>query len=721
MQKSLILFLIALFALSCRNSKPEKFDGLSPQAALQTFQIPPGFKIELVATEPLISDPVAMDLDEAGNIYVVELHGYPADTAGTGLIKLLTDSDGDGVPDKSSVFASHLRLPTGIMRWKKGFLVVDVPELLYLEDTDHDGRADINKVILSGIALTNPQHIANTPMYGLDNWIYLAHMGTYTPKISLMFSDSGSNVGFVNNPSKALPRNANGRNIRLKPDENEIEMCSGQSQYGQSFDNWGHHFCVENADHIFKESISAKYLIRNPYLLIEDASDHISDHGSASKVFPITTNPENQLLTDLGVITSACGITWYNGGLFPDAFNNVSFVAEPQSNLIHADLVRENASGFVASRVYDKEEFLASTDSWFRPVMMYIGPDGALYVLDYYRQIIEHPEWLSDSVINSGALYNGHDKGRIYRISPSSAPAMNWCGRLKLANESTADWVSHLSSSNIWWRRNAQRLLMDKADSLTIPLAQKLLNAPILPTAAVHALWLLEGLHAITLEELQKALQNAEAGVRENAIQIAEMHLSAFPEIEKNLIAMQNDVNPRVRYQLLCTLGELHDQEAETTRRKILIRDIEDKWVQIAALSSMQGKEFTMLKTIVPILSSNPSEGKALFISNCSGVIGFSKRILDIKHLIELATADQSKTSGWWQAACLSGLVKAFSEKGIPKTNFSAEQLKLTSMFSSKASPLVRRQAIELLTLIGTSPNKCMESRLSKSQGCSGR
>ena len=207
--------------------------------------------------------------------------------------------------------------------------------------------------------------------------------------------------------------------------------------------------------------MAARYLQRNPDLLISDAADHIPDHGEACEVYPITKNPEHQLLTDVGVVTSSCGVTWYQGGLFPDSFNNVTFIAEPVHNIVHADRITDKGATFNASRVYQKKEFLASTDAWCRPVQFYIGPDGALYVIDYYREIIEHPEWMSDSVNKSGALYNGSDKGRIYRIAPVNAAKMNWCSQLKLGKASTQELVRTLTSNNIWWRRNAQRLLMD--------------------------------------------------------------------------------------------------------------------------------------------------------------------------------------------------------------------------------------------------------------------
>src|SRR4051812_20916023 len=704
MKINLIAFILLICFSAC-NDKTEKnkngtnkitsTGGLSPVQVLSTFKLPEGFKIELVAAEPMISDPVAMDVDENGNMYVIELHGYPLDTAGLGKIKLLTDSDGDGIPDKSTLFADHLRMPTGIMRWKKGVMVVDVPEIIYLEDSDNDGKADIKKTIITGIALTNPQHIANTPIFGLDNWIYIAHMGAVTPRVSMEFSDSGNIVRYVDNPSGAtLPRNADGRNIRFKPESHEIEMLSGHTQYGHTFDNWGHHICTDNSDHLYHEVIAARYLEHNPNLLVDDASEYIPDHGNNCEVYPITINPENQLLTGRGIITSSCGVTWYQGGLFPDTLNNITFIAEPVSNIVHADRINEKGATFPASRVYQKKEFLASTDGWFRPVQFYIGPDGALYVIDYYRQIIEHPEWMSEDVNKSGALYNGSDKGRIYRITPASTSKMNWCNKINLGKSSTEEVVKTLTSNNIWWRRNAQRLLMDRKDTSATRSLKTLLDTTNSPTAAVHALWTLDGFHATDAVTLIKALHNSTPGVRENAILITELHFNESPQLEKELLTLQNDPSAKVRYQLLCTLGNIHDAVSQAAQQKILMKDVNDKWVQVAALTSSKGNEMALLEKSIAALSSSPSEGKALFFSNCANLIGLSQRTDDIKKVFQLALKNNSTKSDWWQAACLKGLSTSISEKGIPPGNFEAEKSVLLSRFSTGNSPLVRSASI---------------------------
>src|SRR5690554_5913737 len=437
-----VLFVSLLIASGCRQQTDT--NGLSLSEALSTFELAEGFQIELIAAEPLISDPVAMEIDEHGNMYVVEMHGYPLDKSGSGKVKLLKDTDGDGVMDQAVVFADNLKFPTGVMRWKKGILVTDPPNLLYLEDLDGDGQADVRDTLLTGFAISNPQHNFNNPFFGLDNWIYLANEPATTAKVyTEEFSDLGSEVVYKQGKGPALPQNSGGRRVRLKPDEFQLEALSSVSQFGHTADQWGRHFLVSNANHIFHEVMPARYLSRNPELLISNATAAISDHGPAAEVYPVTQNPEHQLLTDLGVFTAACGITAYTGGLFPAPFNEAVFVAEPVGNLVHVDRIKEAGATFAASRMYEKKEFLASTDPWFRPVNHYVGPDGALYVVDYYRRVIEHPEWMAEDAATTSNLYDRIDQGRIYRITPTGTPAASWTQSLDLGEASDADLVQY--------------------------------------------------------------------------------------------------------------------------------------------------------------------------------------------------------------------------------------------------------------------------------------
>lgn len=586
----LIPFLIALF-FSCGGSKIKYENGaVPPQEAASTFEVEPGFKIELIASEPLIADPVDMEIDEYGRMYVVEMHGYPLDKSGSGKIKLLTDENGDGIMDKSVVFADKLVLPNGVLRWKKGIIVTDAPYVLYFEDTDGNGVADIRDTLLTGFSLSNPHINVNNPVYGIDNWIHLAHRGALTTRAyGHVFGDEGEEVYFNHKPDgKRLPKNADSRSVRFRPDTHEIEMTATKAQFGHTFDNWGRHLFGDNQNHAYAEAFSATYISRNPALAVSQTTEAISDHGDAAAIFQITTHPERQMFSGAGTMTSASGIVAYTGGAFPAPFDkNVTFICESVSNLVHADKLKDTGSTFIASRIgRTGKEFFASKDAWSRPVNLYIGPDGALYVLDYYRRIIEHPEWMSEDAVKAGGLYDGIDMGRIYRISATDAKPAEWTKGLKLGDAPTEELVKALTDANSWWRLNAQRLLIDRGDKTIVPSLEKLAVSGLLPEGRLHALWTLQGLKALTLPVMEKALKDPEAGVRENAIRLAEINLESYSSLAKDLLLLQNDVDPKVRFQLLCTLGEISSKEATQASEKILFRDLNDKWVHTAALSS---------------------------------------------------------------------------------------------------------------------------------------
>jgi putative membrane-bound dehydrogenase-like protein len=257
---------VLLGLLACSRSSGPPYN---PEEALKTLKIEDGFQIELFANEPDITDPVAMDIDESGRIYVLENHGYPLDTTSAeGKVKLLEDTNGDGRPDRTRVFADKLVMPTGVMAWKKGVLVTDPPNVLYFEDTNGDGAADVRKVVLAGFAFTNPQHTVSSPYYGLDNWIYLSHEG-YTRAVVFTekFGDPGKEIHFPDKPDG--PRaEVTRRSVRFRPDTSQLELLAGPSQFGQTFDAWGHLFTHNNSNHAAHEVIAARYLERNPHLRI---------------------------------------------------------------------------------------------------------------------------------------------------------------------------------------------------------------------------------------------------------------------------------------------------------------------------------------------------------------------------------------------------------------------------------------------------------------------
>ncbi len=695
--KSLLIGAITLI-FSCRQSgSPEYRDGaVPPLEALSTFELEEGFKIELLASEPLIASPVDMEIDEYGRLYVVEMPGYPLDKSGTGKIKLLSDTDGDGVMDKSIVFAENLILPNGIMRWKNGVIVTDAPDVLYLEDTDGDGKADIREKILTGFSLSNPHVNVNNPVYGLDNWIYLAHLGHIgTRKYGKEFGDTGSEVYFTDEPEGIkLPKNAGGSNVRFRPDTRRLETASSRSQFGHTFDRWGNHFLTHNQNHIYHEVIAARYLARNPALVVPNATESISDHGNAAEVFQITTNPDRQLFTPVGVTTATSGITAYLGGLFPPPYNgNVTFVAESVSNLVHVDILKPEGATFTAERQHADREFLASTDSWSRPVNMYIGPDGALYVLDYYRRIIEHPEWMSDEAVAAGGLYDGHDMGRIYRITPLDTGKPEWTKGLSLGKASGKELVERLADQNIWWRQHAQRLLVDRKDESVVEDLLAMARNTGESLGSLHALWTLEGLGALTSEAIARALKASDAGLRENAIRLAELHLDRDPGLAGELLKLERDPDAKVRFQLICTLGFVATPEAAQVRQKLLFRDIGDEWVQIAALSADSSQTVPLLKEVLARYDKN-EPAYASLVKRLTAMVAAGQDIQQIHTLADRSLAPGGREK---EAAILNGLAEGVKRrKGSLDIPGEQKSLLIDAALGHKSLE-IREAALELL------------------------
>jgi putative membrane-bound dehydrogenase-like protein len=672
-----------LLLAGCRQSGTPPY---SPSQSLKTMKIASGYKIEPFLSEPDIVSPVAMDFDENGDLYVVEDRGYPLNVSGkVGRVKLLRDTNGDGVPDRVTVFADKLVMPTGVMRWKKGILVTDAPDVLYLEDTNGDGVADVRKVILTGFAFTNPQHTVNNPVYGLDNWIYLAHENAATAIIfKEEFGDRGSDIRYADRQGVA-PLTEHGRNVRFRPDTGQLEALATPSQFGQSFDDWGRHFLVSNSAHIRQEAIAAHYLKRNPDLPVPSAVEDISDHMPAAQVYPITQHPRFELLSGVGEFTSACGITFYRGSVF---------VAEPAHNLVHQDQIVDSGSLYTAKRAQNSSEFLSSTDPWFRPVNMTVGPDGALYLLDYYRMVIEHPEWMSSQHHHSPDLTKGDDRGRIYRIVPDAG--IGTLKGVRLGSASDEELVAQLSNPVVWWRRTAQRLLIDRHAVQAVPALVKLFKTASSPQGRVHALWTLEGLEKLEPPLISKALDDREAGVRENAIILAEQHLSGSPDLEKRLPLMASDPSARVRYQLMLTLGNLKSPAAQSARHRILFGNIEDKWLQIAALSAASSEAPRLFEQAVKG-SGIQSAGWTTLFRSVSAVIGARQQPSEIEALLgKISAADTGRA--WWQASSLDGLTQGIR---IKRGSISPKGKTLLLDLFERGEASVRHAALQTLQIVG--------------------
>lgn len=687
------LLLITLVIISgCGNGDNSPFSKAA-QRSLTKFELVSGFKIELIASEPLIRDPVDMTIDAYGRMYVVEMIGVPSKESGVGRILRLYDTNGDSRMDSSIVFADSLILPSGIMPWKEGIIATDPPNVYYLEDTDGDGKADIRKTILTGFDTSNLEANVNNPVYGLDNWIYLADLPVGETKTGIYFPDDSLGTHLMETT------------LKFQPDTYQLKALSGQTQFGQTFDQWGSHLMVTNSNHIFQEIIANKYLQRNPNLVIPSATKTLSNH---TKVFPITKNPEYQMLTDVGEFTAACSLTAYLGGSFPEGYNkNVTFVCVPVYNLIHADRLIPDGVAYNAKRLKENRAFLASTDAYFRPVNLYIGPDGALYLVDFYRQVIEGPEFISQAVLDTVNLYNGTHKGRIYRISAKGAEEPEWTAGLNLGNMNSVQLVRQLSSENIWWRRTAQRLLVQRdADNAASALI-KMANNKESAMGRLHALWTLQGIGKLTSDLIIDALHDPVPGIKANAIKLAELHLNSGPELISALLKLKNDSSLKVRFQLLLTLGYLDKPKVNQVRRNILFRDIDNNWFQIAALSASSTHALTLLDVILKKYDQNKRSSYNSLVNKLSAIIGKSKDAGVINQFIEKAA--KLKENKAWNVAILEGLARGLgSRNSIPERIYKKIPLLVqTGLYDSTKA--IRKGALHILQQTGLPENMVTE------------
>ncbi len=428
----------------------------------------------------------------------------------------------------------------------------------------------------------------------------------------------------------------------------------------------------------------------------------VSDHGRNAKVFAITRRPRFELLTEAGEFTSACALTVYTGGALPESLGATSFVAEPAQNLVHRDVLVPAGPTFTARRAREGAEFLASTDSWFRPVNLTVGPDGALYVVDFYRKVIEHPEWAATSVATSPDLYLGQDRGRIYRIVPT-ASALPPPARIDLGRASDAELVTELQSPNLWWRRTAQRLLVDRGHREVRSLLEALYAKSTLGLARLHALWTLEGLGVLDEATILRALDDAEAGVRENALRLAEPRLAGSPALAAKLLALAGDADARVRFQVLAAAGLVDSPASRAVADRLLREGIEDRWTQQAALLASPGRTSALLTAALDPrtgLISAQTPGKASFLRLASAALAAQGQAAEVGRILGAVSRPGGATSDWWKTACLEGLAQATEARRGDPTRPGALSNLLLRIFGT-ARPAVRHAALRLLRAQG--------------------
>lgn len=589
---------------------------LSPAQALNTFQLEEGFQIELVASEPLIKDPIAMAFDNQGRIWVVEMQSYMTDIHGSGedrkesRIVILEDKDGDGVMDEAKVFLDRLGMPRAIAIVEGGILYADPPNLWFVENlNDRPGK----KILVDADYAVggNAEHQPNGLMRGIDNWYYNAKSRTRY------------------------------RYINQEWVKEETEF---RGQWGIAKDDYGRLFYNTNSNQLRGDLVPPNKLMRHPDF--KDGSGINVEFASNQRVYPIRPTPgvnrgyQDWVLDEsarLKYFTAACGPLIYRGNLYPDEFLGNAFVCEPAGNLIKRNIIKEDGMYIEAVQAYEDKEFLASTDERFRPVSLYNGSDGNMYVVDMYKGIIQHEVFLTEYLrdqIKSRGLEQPLGLGRIYRITYKG----DWKGRMlnklkkpakpNLDEASDRELVQYLSHPNGWWRDNAQRVLTERNNQETVPELIEILKSPKSHSIAkLHALWTLEGMDKHTSEIIKLGAMVEDEKVAAAALRIGERNRNgdqaeATLAVYREALKIDNEI---LRLQLALSLGEFvegHATAAMDMLAFIAQAHDDEPLIREAIISSVAGRE----EALMDLLKANSPESQNMISSLLESIDRISLR-----------------------------------------------------------------------------------------------
>lgn len=562
---------------------------VSPAAAPATFALEKGFSVELVASEPIINDPVALAFDGNGRIWVAEMLGYMPDIDGKkeetsyGQISVLEDTDGDGKVDKHTVFLEKYLLPRAValVDADKTLLFADNLKLYEAEIlTDEKGNISAGKVSVVDEKFAeggNPEHKSNGLLYAIDNWIY-------------------------NAASDQRYRRIKGAWVKEKTEK--------RGQWGIAQDNYGRLFTNTNSNLISAEETAPGLTIRNSNFPFRSV---VNSKIEDQRVYPSRINPgvnrgymEGTLTKDgyLYTPTAASGMAVYRGDQFPEEFLNSLFITEPSGNLVKRAIFTENSNGFrEITSAYEGSEFLTSTDERSRMVHAYNAPDGTLYLVDFYRGILQHAVYMT-SYLRAQVVERGLDTpiglGRIWRVkhrdgkTPRKAPTME--------TESSIALVGHLSDPNGWWRDTAQRLLVERGGEEAVPALERVITDDANELAVIHSVWALEGLEQLRPTSLRVALSSSYPRAVAEAVRAAESLVSSewSDEVFALLTPFENTENLHLRRQLAGSLG-LFGERAIPILATLVQKDAKDLLTGDLAVSGLSGHELTFFKALPPV------------------------------------------------------------------------------------------------------------------------
>jgi len=668
---SVLMAAVALCAIGIAESKSEKkadapepgsdiklerVPGMTPEQSMASTEVNKDFRMDLVASEPLVMSPVAMAFDEAARMYVVEMRDYSEkDKERLGRVQLLSDEDGDGKYETSKIFVEDLSWPTAIACYDGGVFIGNPPEIIYCKDTDGDGKADVRKVVYTGFGRTNVQGLLNTFLWGLDDKIY---------------GQTSSSGGKIVRPGvNAPPIDLHGRDFRFDPKTLEIEAITGGGQHGMSFNRWGDRFVCQNSDHLQAIVFEERYVARNPYQSVVSARRSIASDGPQAPVYRISpVEGWREARTKLrvaglvpgpvegggraaGYFTGSTGVTIYEGGLWSGK-DEIALISDVGSNLIHRKKLSSEGVTYRGDRIDENTEFVRSKDIWFRPVQMTVGPEGGLYVMDMYREVIEHPSSLPAVLKRQLDLSSGQDQGRLYRIVPDG---YQYSRPKSLAGASTVELAAALDDPNQWRRTTALRLIYEQQK----PDAGKVLHAQLAktkrPESVIAILYALDSVNALADDDLITALRSQSVQVRRHAIRLSEPRLDKSAALRDQLFVSGQCPAPAVQFQFALSLGECHDPKATDVLASILA-SANDRDIRDAALTSIVDRAGAVLGDLLSIKGWTTHPNAEPVLGAIVGQIVRQRHAVDLDVLISLLKDSGGKDREAGTAALLKAL-----------------------------------------------------------------
>jgi putative membrane-bound dehydrogenase-like protein len=624
-------------------------------------------RIELVACEPQIESPVAMQFDEDGRLWVVEMPDYPNGPGKGekphGRIKILEDKDGDGFYETATVFADNLLFANGLMRWKDGVIVTAAPHIVWLRDTTGAGKCDKSEVLYEGFTAQNPQLRVSHPVLGMDGWVYCAN------------GLRGGKVKAAGDP-KAPVVDLSGRDFRFDPLSGKYEAISGLGQFGNCFDDWGNRFVCDNRHHLRHVVMPHWGLEKNPYLTAPEVHQDISvldlDPGplsSGGRVYPISNNWTTSNL-HAARFTAACGVHIYRGKLLPKEFQGAAFTSEPTGNLVHQEILTPSGPTFTTKPAREGVEFLASPDDWFRPVFETSGPDGALYIVDMYRAVIEHPDFMPPELKNRPDLTHGKDKGRIWRIVPEGHKTNAL--RPNLGKATTQELVKLLDHEDAWWRTTAQRLLLQGEHKDLPKLLEKVVGdyspgkkGSVL--AVTQAAWLLAAMEPSKRETcVEKLLLSPDDRVRRQGLLLLRELPEPWPKTMMPVVVsclQQGDGSVKLPALLV---GTAHwSKHLKALADAIGLWRGDDPWLRLAVCAALPEHAGELL-TLLAARTGKANRDTSPLIEDLARVVGARRNLKEISKVLAAIEEIRGPGNQLREMSILANLADASARRGTP-------------------------------------------------------